>query len=88
MKKRIGGLLVAIVVSLAAAGCKEGTSVPESSGMEKEMPAPVSPVQPDYQDGTLTYSNLAGDHSQREVEDPAGCRYSGKICGYAVSMGQ
>jgi len=39
MKKRIGGLLVAIVVSLAAAGCKEGTSVPESSGMEKEMPA-------------------------------------------------
>jgi len=28
MKKRIGGLLVAIAVSLAAAGCKEGASVP------------------------------------------------------------
>ena len=69
MKKRIGGLLVAIAVSLAAAGCKEGASVPESSGMEKEMPVSVSPVQPDYQDGTLTYSNLAGDQSRREVEE-------------------
>lgn len=69
MKKAIGGIFVAVAVSWLIAACGEQTSATEGRSVEKTVLLSGQLEHQSYEDGTLTYSNLAGNTSQKEVRE-------------------